>query len=76
MKLYRLYTSCEGEYSCDNYLGLFKSIDPMLSCVKNHLKDVKYVSVSLNEKEEIFVDGVDSWYNDYMYEIIDTDNLI
>ena len=90
MKLYRLYTGCEGEYGCDNYLGLFKTTDAMLSFVKDRfektisnypMKDVGDISVSLNEKKEIFMDcsshNIPTWLmNDCEYEEIDTDTLM
>jgi hypothetical protein len=85
MKLYRLYTGCEGEYSCDNYLGLFKTIDSMLSFVECNVKEMsdfnleeddRNPTVTLNSKQEIVVENVELWYTEYMYEIIDTDSLI
>jgi hypothetical protein len=81
MKLYRLYKGCEGEYSCDNYLGLFKTITSMLFFLENYVKSeygFKNCSISLNENNELLFSGIsdDGWmFENYRYETIDTDEL-
>jgi len=79
VKIYRLYTGCDGEYSCDYYRGLFKTVEPMLSFVEEYMKEERgkeNISAILTDDGKIFVNGIDNeWHNPFGYEIIDTDNL-
>jgi len=88
MKLYRLCRGCEGEYSCDNYLGLFKTTDSMISFLENYVKEeyanvendgFKDFSASLGQEGKFSYVGTGSheWiFDDIDYETIETDNLI
>ena len=88
MKLYRLYKGCEGEYSCDNYLGLFKTTDSMISFLEDYVKERYFVFfdkddfegfwVSLDKNEGLSFSGVgdNEWVlNDIECETIDTGEL-
>jgi hypothetical protein len=84
MKLYRLSKGCDGEYSCDYYLGLFKTTDAMISFIDAYMrklflrygKEPKDFSVYLNDKQEIDMSGINlNYFDKLFYEIIDTDNL-
>jgi len=89
MKLYRAYRGCEGEYSCDNYMGLFKTTEGMLNYIRNFVKEnfavffreveeFKNFDVSLDDKGKLFFSGVGrkAWIvEDLEYEVIETENL-
>ena len=80
MRLYVLCEGCEGEYSCDNYLGVFKTIEGMLFFAKEYIRDYYKESplIVFSEHEGIIVTGGNfgkKWKNPFTVEIIDTETL-
>jgi len=89
MKLYRAYRRCEGEYSCDNYMGLFKTVEGMLEHIDkfvrenlgnlfSNVEEFKNFSVLLDDKGKLIFLGTgrENWIvEDIKYEVINTDDL-